>query len=122
MTLDKVFIRDLVVRGIIGVHPWEREQPQEFVINLDLDTDRSRAGESDDIADCVDYQRVAEKMTAHAATAGRYTVEALAADLARICLAEPGVVRVRVRVEKQGAVSSCRSVGVEIERAHPSSG
>jgi dihydroneopterin aldolase len=43
-------------------------------------------------------------------------VEALAADLARLCLETRGVEKVRVRVEKPGAVRFSRSVGVEIER------
>ena len=54
--MGKVFINDLVVRGIIGVNDSERESPQEIVINLDLFTDLRRAGATDDIADCVDYQ------------------------------------------------------------------
>ena len=114
--MGKVFINDLVVRGIIGVNDSERKAPQEIVINLDLFTDLRRAGATDDIADCIDYQMVAEKVMAHAESSRRFTVEALAADIARIGLGEPGVERVRVRVEKPGAVRSCRSVGVEIER------
>jgi FolB domain-containing protein len=115
--VGKVFINDLVVRGIIGVNEGERDAPQEIVVNLGLFTDLRRAGATDDIADCVDYQVVADKVRAHAEKARRFTVEALAADIARIGLGEPGVERVVVRVEKPGAVRGCRSVGVEIERA-----
>jgi FolB domain-containing protein len=114
--VGKVLINDLVVRGIIGVHERERESPQEVVISICLFTDLRRAGATDDIADCVDYQVVADKVRAHTESARRFTVEALAADIARIGLGEPGVERVVVRVEKPGAVRSCRSVGVEIER------
>ncbi len=114
--MDQVFINDLVARGIIGVNDWERTQPQEIVINLVLFADLTQAGQSDDLADCVNYQTVAENVLAHAATARRFTVEALAADLAGIALREPGVRKVRVRVEKPGAVKFSRSVGVEIER------
>jgi dihydroneopterin aldolase len=45
-------------------------------------------------------------------------VEALANDLAGICLAQNNVQRVIVRVEKPGAVRFAESVGVEIERTH----
>jgi FolB domain-containing protein len=65
----------------------------------------------------VDYRSVAKKVLAHAETARRLTVEALAADLAKVCLQEARVEKVRVRVEKPGAVRFSRSVGVEIERA-----
>ena len=114
--MDEVFIKDLVARGIIGVNGWEREKPQEILINVILFADLHRAGDSDTIHDTVNYRTVAKKVLAHAETAQRQTVEALAADVARLCLEEPSVQKVRVLVEKPGAVRFSRSVGVEIER------
>lgn len=113
---DAILILDLSARGIIGVNEWEREKPQEIRINLTLYTDLHRAGASDDILETVSYSSVAKKVRAHAENAARQTVEALATDLARLCLAEPGIHRVRVQVEKPGAVRFTRSVGVVIER------
>lgn len=120
--MDQVFIVDLVARGIIGINDWEREKPQEMLINIILFTDLHKAGESDNIHDSVDYRSVAENVLAHAESARRLTVEALAADLARLCLEEVHVQKVRVRVEKPGAVRFSRSVGVEIEREKPDPG
>ena len=114
--MDQIFISDLVARGIIGLNDWEREKPQEILINIVLFGDLSRAGKSDDIKDSINYRTVVKKVMMHAETAHRLTVEALAADLARLCLEEPGVQKVRVRVEKPGAVRFSKSVGVEIER------
>ncbi len=114
--MDKVFIKDLLVRGIIGINDWERREPQDILINIVLFTDTRRAAVSDRIEDCVNYRTVAKKVQAHAERAERWTVEALANDLARLCLEEPGVQRVIVRVEKPGAVRFAASVGVEIER------
>lgn len=114
--MDQVFITDLTARGIIGINDWEREKPQEILINIILFTDLHKAGKSDNITDSANYRSVTKKVLAHAETAGRLTVEALAADLARLCLEEPNVERVRIKVEKPGAVRFSRSVGVEIER------
>lgn len=114
--MDQIFISDLVARGIIGLNDWEREQPQEILINIILFGNLSQAGKSDDIKDSINYRTVAKKVIEHTETAQRLTVEALAADLARLCLEEPGVQKVRVRVEKPGAVRFSKSVGVEIER------
>jgi len=114
--MDQVLIKDLVARGIIGINAWEREKPQEILINIVLFADLKKAGKSDNIKDCVDYSTVAKKVIAHAETAHRLTVEALASDLARLCLEVPGVMKVKLRVEKPGAVRFARSVGVEIER------
>ena len=117
---DKIIIRNLRARGIIGVNDWERKVAQEILINIELYTDLRRAGETDDLSHSVNYRTIAKKVLAHAESAARFTVEALAADIARLCLEEPGVERVRVRVEKPGAVRFSDSVGVEIERQRTS--
>ncbi len=115
--MDKVIIKDLVARGIIGINDWERENPQEILINITVFTDTRRAAETDNIEDCVNYRTLAKKAQAHAETAKRLTVEALANDLAEICLQEKGVQKAIVRVEKPGAVRFAGSVGVEVERS-----
>ena len=115
--MDQVLIRNLIARGIIGIKDWEREKPQEILINIILFTNIRIAGQSDDIRDCVNYRTVAKKVINHAETAERFTVEALTSDLAEICLEHPGVEKARVRVEKPGAVRFADSVGVEIERS-----
>ena len=114
--MDRVIIKDLVARGIIGVNDWERKTPQEILINLEIFADLKKAGASDELADTVNYSSTAKKILAYAETAQRLTVEALATDIARICLDIPNVLKVKVRVEKPGAVRFTGSVGVEIER------
>lgn len=116
-TMDKVIINDLLVRGIIGVNDWERNRAQDILINVTIFTDTRRAAETDNIVDCINYSTMSKKLQAYAETAERLTVEALANDLAKICLQEKGVERVIMRVEKPGAVRFSKSVGVEIERS-----
>ncbi|MCL5428688.1 MAG: dihydroneopterin aldolase [Chloroflexi bacterium] len=114
--MDKILIKDLLVRGIIGINDWERENPQDILINIEIEADLSEAGASDNIEDSINYRTLTKRVIAHAESANRLTVEALAADLAAICLEEPGAQKVRVRVEKPGALRFAKSVGVEIER------
>ena len=115
--MDKVIIKDLLARGIIGINEWERKQPQDILINIVVFTDTHKAAETDDISDCINYKTLAKRARAHAETSARLTIEALANDLAHICLDEMGVQKVIVRVEKPGAVRFSASVGVEIERS-----
>lgn len=117
--MDQILIKDLLVRGVIGITDRERERPQDIVVNIVLFADISQAALSDDIADCIDYSSVAKKVFSLVETAHTFTVEALAAKVASLCLAEPRVKGVRVRVEKPGAVRFSRSVGCEIERFNP---
>ena len=115
--MDKVIIKDLLARGIIGVHDWERNRPQNIMINITMFTDTRRAAQTDSLDDCINYSTMSKKVLAHAESVNRLTVEALANDLAKICLEEQGVQKVIVRVEKPGAVRFSESVGVEIERS-----
>jgi FolB domain-containing protein len=114
--MDKIIINDLRVNGIIGIYDHERITPQEMLINICMQTDTRIAAEKDDIALCVDYEKVAIKVKAHAQTSKRLTIEALAEDIASLCLEVPGVRCVNIRVEKTQAIAFTASVGVEIER------
>jgi FolB domain-containing protein len=114
--MDRIFIKDLLTRGVIGITDRERENPQDILINVVLETDTRLAGETDDVQDSVNYRTIAKKILAFVDTARRHTVEALASDLAALCLEDARVNRVCIRVEKPGAVRFSRSVGVEIER------
>lgn len=115
--MDKVIIKNLLARGIIGVNDWERKRAQNILINITMFTDTRRAAETDHLDDCINYSTMSKKVLAHAESVNRLTVEALANDLAKLCLEEKGVQGVIVRVEKPGAVRFAESVGVEIERS-----
>ncbi len=114
--MDQIFIKNLSARGVIGVGEQERLNPQDIIINIILFTDITKCGSTDKINDTINYRTVAKKVIKHAEIAARYTVEALAEDIAKICLEQPRVEGVQVKVEKPGAVRFTESVGVEIER------
>ena len=114
---DRILIRDLLVRGIVGVNPEERRAKQDIVINMELFADTRAAGASDDIEHAVNYRSVCKRVIELVEGSAPLLVERLAAEIARLVLAEFAVERVRVRVEKPGALRFARSVGVEIERA-----
>jgi FolB domain-containing protein len=114
--MDQIFIKDLLVRGVLGINDDERRSPQDILINITLYTDTRQAGETDQLEFSVNYRTITKKLIAFTEQSKRFTVEALAADIAAICLEDPNTQKVRVRVEKPGAVRFARSVGVEIER------
>ncbi len=116
-SLDRIVIRDLLVRGIVGINPEERRERQDILVNVTLWADTRPAAASDDIADAVNYRTITKAMIAHIEGSAPYLVERLAADLAEICFAQdPRVQAVEVSVEKPGALRFARSVGVTIHR------
>lgn len=114
--MDKILIKGLKVNAILGIYDHERITPQEFVIDLALGTNTRKAGLSDDFADCVDYEKLSNEVLRLAQTAQRQTVEALAEDIAALCLANPAVKNVKVRVLKTQAIPFTTAVGVKISR------
>ncbi len=114
--MDKIFIERLRVRAILGVREREREIPQDVLVSVSVETDTRPAAVSDRVEDSVDYSALAKEIRAHVERARRFTVEALAEDVAQICLSRPQVRAVTVRVEKPEAAKEAESVGVEIRR------
>ena len=118
--MDKILITNLRAHGILGVYDEERVTPQAILINISLFTDTRRASKSDSLDDCINYDALSQKVKKHAESAKRLTVEALAEDIAGICLEEKGVQKAKVRVEKPEAIKFVDKVGVEIKRTKSS--
>lgn len=115
--LDRIFIRDLLVHGIIGVNPDEREHRQNVLVSVVIGVDTRPAAASDDIADAVDYRTVAKALINHIETSSPYTLERLAADLVQLCFeTNPRIQAVELTVEKPRAIRFASSTGVTIYR------
>jgi FolB domain-containing protein len=115
--LDKILVRDLLVRGIVGLNEWERKKRQDILVNLEIFADIRAAGLSDRVAETVNYRTITKAVIKTVEESSYFLVEALASEIARLIVEDFGVDRVRVRVEKPGAVRFARSVGVDIERS-----
>lgn len=114
--LDCIHIRDLVCRCIVGINPEERVKRQEVLINVTMWADLRDACASDDIADTVDYKKVKEGILAMVEASSYNLVERLASEIAAVCLHASRVRRVRVVLDKPGALRFARSVAVDLTR------
>lgn len=114
--MDKIIIRDLLLRGIIGINDDERVNEQDILINIVMYADTRQAAASDDIADAVNYRTITKRIINHVNNSADFLVEKLVNDIARIIVTDYQVERVMVRVEKPGALRFAESVGIEIER------
>jgi len=113
---DRILIRDLLARAILGVKPEERVHRQDVLVNVALEVDARPAAASDEIADTVNYASLAHDIVTLAEGTHYYLVEKLVSEIAWLCLDDRRVRRVSVTVEKPTAVRLARSVGVEISR------
>jgi FolB domain-containing protein len=114
--LDRIHIRDLACRCIVGINEEERTKKQDVCINITLHADLRRACTSDCIDDTVDYKAVKQSVLALVESSSFFLVERLADAIARVCFLEPLVQRADVTIDKPGALRFARSVAVSITR------
>ena len=114
--MDIVFLRQLQMDAVIGVHDWEREIRQPLVLDLEMASDTRMAAHTDSIADALDYQAAAERITDYVRHSSFQLLESLAEACARILLQEFGVPWLRLTIYKPDAVGNAQAVGVSIER------
>jgi len=120
--LDKIYIRDLLLRCIVGIYPEERTHKQDVIINITLRADLSEACRSDRIEDTVDYKAIKKKIVTLVEGSSFFLIERLAEEIAAICLEPERVMLAQVSVDKPGALRFARSVAVEISRTRPPEG
>ena len=101
--LDQIILTGLTVFGRHGVYAHERENGQEFTIDLRLAMSLQRAAESDDVTDTVHYGELAEKVAAVVAGEPVNLIETLAARIADVVLEDPRVQFTTVTVHKPHA-------------------
>ena len=115
--MDKVFINQLQVDTVIGVYDWEKEIQQRLFLDLEMDWDISKAASSDDYQHALCYETVSNRLIELISTKPIELIETVAEMVANCLLNEFSVQRVKVRVNKPGAVKLAANVGVEIIRS-----
>lgn len=101
--MDRVAVRGLRARGHHGVFPEEREQGQEFVVDVDMAVDTRPAAAGDELARTVHYGVVAEQVVAVVEGEPVDLIETLAQRIADQCLTHDAVQEVEVVVHKPQA-------------------
>lgn len=112
---SKVFVTGVKVQAEIGVHRHEIGRVQPLIVDVELDVPTDA---SDRLSNTLNYEAILQAAQDVAAGGHLALVETFAHRLAERCLADPRVVRARVRVEKPLALApDAVGAGVEITLA-----
>ena len=114
--LDRIHIRDLAVTCIVGANPRERVEAQTVLMNLTLECDLSLPCASDELNDTIDYKIIKDQIVEELTPTQYILIERMADHVASLCLRDKRIARVTVSIDKPGALTSARSVAVEISR------
>jgi len=113
---DRILLEGIEVEALIGVHEWERHAKRPLRVDLELACDLADAAATDRLECTVDYFELTRRVKEASAASSYRLVEALAGEIARICLVEPHVRSVKVTVRKPGAVDGVAGVAVVLDR------
>jgi dihydroneopterin aldolase len=117
---DRIELRGLRAVGAHGALPEERDRPQPFEVDLDIEADLRPAGSSDTLADTVDYGAVAGAAAGVVAGPHADLMEHLAERIATAVLATAGPqarsVTVTVRKLRPPVAQDLASAAVRITR------
>ena len=114
--LDRIFIRDLRARCIVGIYPEERSKKQDIEINIVMHADLSKAARTDRIEDTIDYKAIKKSVLALVERSEFFLIERLAGSIADLVLEDAMVERVEITLDKPGALRFARSVAIDLVR------
>ena len=121
---DRIELRGLRVLGTHGLLDEERQRPQPFEVDLDVVADLSAAGDTDELAQTVDYGRLAEQVARVVGEERCDLLERLATRIAEVVLTDARVTSVTVAVRKlrPPVPVDLASAGVRITRSRDGRG
>ncbi|WP_411721745.1 dihydroneopterin aldolase [Mycetocola sp.] len=102
-TGDSISLTGLRVRAHHGVYDFERNNGQDFVVDLTIGIDLQAAAASDDVAQTIHYGELAERVAAAVAADPVDLIETVAERVADLVLSYPAASSVRVTVHKPDA-------------------
>lgn len=108
-------VKNLRLRAIVGVNPWERTEPQAVIVNLEVEFNGQAAATSDNIEDTIDYRAISKKVIELVEKSNYQLIETLAGHILGSVMEDPRIYRARVEVDKPNAIKSADSTSVELE-------
>lgn len=112
--MQKIIIEQLQVPTLIGVYDFERTQNTQLLISIELYVNVTKATISDDVADTVDYAKVAELVKTIAAQSSFQLLEALGRVLCQAILDNFAVKQVTMKLEKPDILADTKTVSVSM--------
>lgn len=115
-SMDIIFLGGLEIETIIGIYDWERTIKQKIILDIEMGFDIRKAAETDEIQHTLDYKAVSERIVSFVESSEYFLVETLIEAIATILLSEFPTHWVKIILNKKGAITRARDVGIIIER------
>ena len=115
--MDTIFLNEVKVQTKLGVPEWERMVEQTIILDIEIGYDLSKACQSDDVADTIDYGSVVNRVRETLKENSFQLVETLAEHLSQLILSEFNAADVKIKVSKPSILPGLKALGVIIQRS-----
>lgn len=112
-----IFLKDLKILCIVGIHPKERDFKQALFLDIEIDYDFSAAADSENVRDTLDYSELADVVDQLIVNRKYQLIETAAEETCQVIFRKwPQVQRCKVKIKKPAAVPQATYAAVEVER------
>src|ERR1700729_3762180 len=118
----RMIIKDFATYTRVGVHRWERQEPQQVIINVELFADDPRCPPQNGLGSIVDYDYIHDALTTWPQRPHTDLLETLIEELVALCFRDARVRACRVSVVKPDIFPEAKAAGVEIFRVRDLNG
>ena len=113
-TKRSVFVKDFVIKEIIGIHKHEKERKQKIKFNIVMDVDKNIVPDEKDIGSIIDYEKITNNLQSLVRSKKYNFLESLAEDSFKEIFKDKRINSVKIKIEKPDAIKNANSVGVEV--------
>ena len=109
-----VFIKDFIIKEIIGFYKHEKIKKQKIKFNVVLNVSQDSVPDEKNIKSIVDYEKITNTL-ANLTKSKKYNfLESLAEDSFEKIFEDKRIYAVTIKIEKLEAIKNAKSVGVEV--------
>ncbi len=113
---DIIFIKDIPVQTIIGIHDFEQVAPQKLLVSVELGTDIRQAAQTDDVQYALDYAAISQLLVDTIEASRFALLEALAEHIVETLFAHFAMHSIKLTLSKPSAIPYTQQVGLSIYR------
>lgn len=105
-------IKNLKLRIIVGINPEERIHKQDVLINITADINNSKAIQTEDINDTLNYRNLAKSVIEFVEKSEFYLLDTLVDKVLNLVMSDDLVIRATVEIDKTTVLRYCDSVSL----------
>lgn len=117
--LAQIHIKNLRLRAIVGVYDFEKENPQDLILNIHFDYDASVAAKSDQLDHAIDYHALSKRIASYVQESRHELLESMAAKVLELVMDDRRAIHAQVCVEKPAAIPGADGVCVRLASKAP---